>query len=250
MNVTSTRDDARVTCASSNSHRLTRAPTHQRPTGGRLYAPPTTRSRLQVWRSLALRRRGRALRRRDRAHSARRGHELLRATRTTLRAGARAHARRVTPHASDGRSLQGVSFAADFAAVGSLTSTWAALSQGGLFLSVLTSYSPLSSALTNVLGGWVRSGGGVGGGGGGRLSALLLRNTRRCSCARRASAIPPSSTRTLRAARSSSRSGCSSTRTGHTSRRASPAASSRSSNVRAKRPLPAGTCHTTCESVF
>lgn len=45
--------------------------------------------------------------------------------------------------------------AADFAAIGSLCSSWASLKQSGLFLGVLTSYSPLSSGLTNWIGGMV-----------------------------------------------------------------------------------------------
>ncbi|KAI6219642.1 MFS domain-containing protein [Aphelenchoides besseyi] len=53
------------------------------------------------------------------------------------------------------RFLQGISYAADFAAVGSLCSSWASLKQNGLFLGVLTSYSPLSSALTNSIGGMI-----------------------------------------------------------------------------------------------
>ncbi|KAI6217521.1 MFS domain-containing protein [Aphelenchoides besseyi] len=53
------------------------------------------------------------------------------------------------------RFLQGISFAADFAAVGSLCSSWASLKQNGLFLGFLTAYSPASSALTNWIGGVV-----------------------------------------------------------------------------------------------
>jgi MFS family permease len=53
------------------------------------------------------------------------------------------------------RFLQGVSYAADFAAVGALCSSWASLKQNGFFLGVLTSYSPLSSGLTNFIGGMV-----------------------------------------------------------------------------------------------
>ncbi|CAD5221265.1 unnamed protein product [Bursaphelenchus okinawaensis] len=53
------------------------------------------------------------------------------------------------------RFIQGISYAADFAAIGLLTSIWASLKQHALFLSVLTSYSPLSSTLTNIFSGYV-----------------------------------------------------------------------------------------------
>jgi MFS family permease len=45
----------------------------------------------------------------------------------------------------------------DFAAVGALCSSWASLKQNGLFLGVLTSYSPLSSGLANSMGGLICS---------------------------------------------------------------------------------------------
>jgi hypothetical protein len=45
---------------------------------------------------------------------------------------------------------------ADFAAVGILCSNWATLKQNGLFISVLTVYTPLSSAITDSIGGVVR----------------------------------------------------------------------------------------------
>ncbi|KAI6202291.1 MFS domain-containing protein [Aphelenchoides besseyi] len=51
------------------------------------------------------------------------------------------------------RFVQGVSYAADFAAVGILCSNWATLKQNGLFISVLTVYTPLSSAITDSIGG-------------------------------------------------------------------------------------------------
>uniref|UniRef100_A0A915DBV7 Glucuronosyltransferase n=1 Tax=Ditylenchus dipsaci TaxID=166011 RepID=A0A915DBV7_9BILA len=47
------------------------------------------------------------------------------------------------------RFLQGVAYAADFAAMGMLCSKWASLTQYGLFLSVVSSYSPASSLITN-----------------------------------------------------------------------------------------------------
>ncbi|CAD5221269.1 unnamed protein product [Bursaphelenchus okinawaensis] len=53
------------------------------------------------------------------------------------------------------RFLQGVSYSADFAAIGMLTSIWASLKQHALFLSLLTCYSPLSSTLTNAVSGYL-----------------------------------------------------------------------------------------------
>uniref|UniRef100_A0A915E4K0 Major facilitator superfamily (MFS) profile domain-containing protein n=1 Tax=Ditylenchus dipsaci TaxID=166011 RepID=A0A915E4K0_9BILA len=47
------------------------------------------------------------------------------------------------------RLLQGVSYAADFAALGMLISKWASLKQNAIFLSVVSSYSPASSMITN-----------------------------------------------------------------------------------------------------
>ncbi|CAD5227419.1 unnamed protein product [Bursaphelenchus xylophilus] len=53
------------------------------------------------------------------------------------------------------RFLQGISYSADFAAIGMLTSIWASLKQHALFLSLLTCYSPLSSTLTNLVSGYI-----------------------------------------------------------------------------------------------
>ncbi|CAD5225060.1 unnamed protein product [Bursaphelenchus xylophilus] len=53
------------------------------------------------------------------------------------------------------RFLQGVSYAADFAAVGMVCSKWASLKQNGFFLGVLTSYSPLSTGITNSVSGMI-----------------------------------------------------------------------------------------------
>ncbi|CAD5218565.1 unnamed protein product [Bursaphelenchus okinawaensis] len=53
------------------------------------------------------------------------------------------------------RFMQGVAYAADFAAVGMVCSKWASLKQNGLFLGVLTSYSPLSTGITNSVSGMV-----------------------------------------------------------------------------------------------
>uniref|UniRef100_A0A915DJW5 Major facilitator superfamily (MFS) profile domain-containing protein n=1 Tax=Ditylenchus dipsaci TaxID=166011 RepID=A0A915DJW5_9BILA len=51
------------------------------------------------------------------------------------------------------RLLQGVSYAADFAALGMLISRWAPLNQNAIFLSVVSSYSPVSSMITNSVAG-------------------------------------------------------------------------------------------------
>ena len=53
------------------------------------------------------------------------------------------------------RFVQGIAYASDFALVGILCSRWASLKQNGIFIAVLTSYTPLSSALTDSLGGMV-----------------------------------------------------------------------------------------------
>ncbi|KAI6175986.1 Major facilitator superfamily transporter [Aphelenchoides bicaudatus] len=51
------------------------------------------------------------------------------------------------------RFVQGICYAADFAAMGMIVSRWASLKQNALFISVLTCYSPLSSSITNSLSG-------------------------------------------------------------------------------------------------
>ncbi|CAD5230185.1 unnamed protein product [Bursaphelenchus okinawaensis] len=53
------------------------------------------------------------------------------------------------------RVLQGIAFAADFASVGLLCSKWSTVEQTGLFISLVTIYSPLSVGFTNVLSGIV-----------------------------------------------------------------------------------------------
>ncbi|KAI1703048.1 major facilitator superfamily domain-containing protein [Ditylenchus destructor] len=55
------------------------------------------------------------------------------------------------------RFLQGVAYASDFAALGMLCSKWASLTQHGLFLSVVSSYSPASSMVTNTISGMLCS---------------------------------------------------------------------------------------------
>ncbi|CAD5219190.1 unnamed protein product [Bursaphelenchus okinawaensis] len=53
------------------------------------------------------------------------------------------------------RFVQGIAYAADFAAIGVLTSHWASLKQHAFFISVLTCYSPLSLTITNPIAGWM-----------------------------------------------------------------------------------------------
>lgn len=54
------------------------------------------------------------------------------------------------------RAVQGLAYAADFAAIGVLCATWATLRQHALFISVLTCYSGLASSVTFVVSGYVR----------------------------------------------------------------------------------------------
>ncbi|KAI6183020.1 MFS domain-containing protein [Aphelenchoides bicaudatus] len=51
------------------------------------------------------------------------------------------------------RFIQGVTYAAIYPAIAILSSRWAAVKQTGLFICVYICYTPLSSGLTNVLGG-------------------------------------------------------------------------------------------------
>ncbi|KAK6732705.1 hypothetical protein RB195_016834 [Necator americanus] len=53
------------------------------------------------------------------------------------------------------RFVQGLAYAADFAAIGILCVRWAPLSQTGLFISVLTTFTPVSTVITNPLSGWL-----------------------------------------------------------------------------------------------
>ncbi|VDO76506.1 unnamed protein product [Heligmosomoides polygyrus] len=53
------------------------------------------------------------------------------------------------------RFVQGVAYAADFAAIGILCVRWAPLSQTSLFISILTCFTPVSTVLTNPLAGWL-----------------------------------------------------------------------------------------------
>jgi ACS family sodium-dependent inorganic phosphate cotransporter-like MFS transporter 5 len=47
------------------------------------------------------------------------------------------------------RVVQGIAFGADFAAIGVVCARWASLKQNGIFISILTLFSSLSSAITN-----------------------------------------------------------------------------------------------------
>uniref|UniRef100_A0AC34FUJ5 Major facilitator superfamily (MFS) profile domain-containing protein n=1 Tax=Panagrolaimus sp. ES5 TaxID=591445 RepID=A0AC34FUJ5_9BILA len=51
------------------------------------------------------------------------------------------------------RFLHGVAYAADFAAIGVLCSRWASLKQNAIFISFLTCFTPISSAITNPVSG-------------------------------------------------------------------------------------------------
>uniref|UniRef100_A0A1I7X6P2 Multidrug resistance protein 1 n=1 Tax=Heterorhabditis bacteriophora TaxID=37862 RepID=A0A1I7X6P2_HETBA len=53
------------------------------------------------------------------------------------------------------RFIQGLAYAADFAAIGILCVRWAPIDQTGLFISVLTSFTPISTMVTNPLTGWL-----------------------------------------------------------------------------------------------
>ncbi|KAK6055598.1 hypothetical protein COOONC_06897 [Cooperia oncophora] len=52
------------------------------------------------------------------------------------------------------RFIQGLGYAADFAAIGILCVRWAPLSQTSLFISILTCFTPVSTVITNPLSGW------------------------------------------------------------------------------------------------
>uniref|UniRef100_A0A914PX40 Major facilitator superfamily (MFS) profile domain-containing protein n=1 Tax=Panagrolaimus davidi TaxID=227884 RepID=A0A914PX40_9BILA len=51
------------------------------------------------------------------------------------------------------RFILGITYAADFAAIGVLCSRWASLKQNAIFLSFLTCFTPISSAITNPISG-------------------------------------------------------------------------------------------------
>uniref|UniRef100_A0A914E8D9 Major facilitator superfamily (MFS) profile domain-containing protein n=1 Tax=Acrobeloides nanus TaxID=290746 RepID=A0A914E8D9_9BILA len=51
------------------------------------------------------------------------------------------------------RFLQGIAYAANFAGVGIVCSIWAPLKENAIFLAVLTSYTPISSLITNPVAG-------------------------------------------------------------------------------------------------
>ncbi|WKY01247.1 hypothetical protein Q1695_015331 [Nippostrongylus brasiliensis] len=53
------------------------------------------------------------------------------------------------------RFIQGLAYAADFAAIGIMCVRWAPLSQTSLFISILTCFTPVSTVVTNPLSGWL-----------------------------------------------------------------------------------------------
>ncbi|CAD6191590.1 unnamed protein product [Caenorhabditis auriculariae] len=55
------------------------------------------------------------------------------------------------------RFAQGLAYAADFAAIGIMCVRWAPLSQTGLFIAVLTSFTPVATAVSNAATGWLCS---------------------------------------------------------------------------------------------
>ncbi|KAK6732704.1 hypothetical protein RB195_016833 [Necator americanus] len=59
------------------------------------------------------------------------------------------------PYLLFSRFVQGLAYAADFAAIGILCVRWAPLSQMGLFISVLTAFTSVSSIITNPLSAWL-----------------------------------------------------------------------------------------------
>ena len=65
------------------------------------------------------------------------------------------------------RVIQGIAYSADFAAIGVLCARWASLKQAGMFVSILTCFSPLSSSITNPAAGIVSV-----------LTYLTVRNSR------------------------------------------------------------------------
>ncbi|EYB98160.1 hypothetical protein Y032_0133g1744 [Ancylostoma ceylanicum] len=59
------------------------------------------------------------------------------------------------PYLLFSRFVQGLAYAADFAAIGILCVRWAPLSQTCIFISVLTTFTPVSTVITNPLSGWL-----------------------------------------------------------------------------------------------
>ncbi|CAJ0566292.1 unnamed protein product, partial [Mesorhabditis spiculigera] len=53
------------------------------------------------------------------------------------------------------RFVQGLAYSADFAAIGLVTVRWAPLAETGLFMSVMTSFTPVSTSITNPVSGWI-----------------------------------------------------------------------------------------------
>ncbi|CAJ0607793.1 unnamed protein product [Cylicocyclus nassatus] len=53
------------------------------------------------------------------------------------------------------RLVQGLAYAANFGAIGTLCVRWAPLAEVSIFISVLTSFTPVSAVVTNPLSGWL-----------------------------------------------------------------------------------------------
>ncbi|EYC30904.1 hypothetical protein Y032_0004g1842 [Ancylostoma ceylanicum] len=53
------------------------------------------------------------------------------------------------------RLVQGLAYAANFGAIGTLCVRWAPLTEVSIFISVLTSFTPVSAVVTNPLSGWL-----------------------------------------------------------------------------------------------
>ena len=53
------------------------------------------------------------------------------------------------------RVIQGFAYSADFAAIGVMCARWSSLKQSGMFIAILTCFSPFSSSITNPVAGAV-----------------------------------------------------------------------------------------------
>ncbi|CAJ0923390.1 unnamed protein product, partial [Mesorhabditis belari] len=53
------------------------------------------------------------------------------------------------------RFVQGLAYSADFAAIGLVTVRWAPLAETGVFIAAMTSFTPVSTTITNPVSGWI-----------------------------------------------------------------------------------------------
>ncbi|CAJ0566278.1 unnamed protein product, partial [Mesorhabditis spiculigera] len=53
------------------------------------------------------------------------------------------------------RFVQGLAYSADFAAIGLVTVRWAPLAETGVFIAAMTSFTPVSTTVTNPIAGWI-----------------------------------------------------------------------------------------------